>query len=327
MNNDLSQSDANANDMRYSGGPSVLIFGDSDAAVSDIRDSVEANGARVSFQGQPGEALSAIGQQVSYDALLLDVRHSDQRTMAPVLGELRRIATHDRVPMLISTSMDLLDDVVGIADAERITLLCQPNVFERTAALGLALEGQRWHLNDVTAELDPMRLRLIADEVSRIAQALAKLTPSAPALSSPGHGQASAVNDMMIGYRVEPVIEPLDANLPRAEDIRSIIRVRRLRDQHFDPLLFADPAWDMLLDLMAARLERAQVAVSSLCIAAAVPPTTALRWIKSMTDAGLFERCADPDDGRRIFIQLSDATAAALSRYFTAAKKLGGILI
>jgi hypothetical protein len=40
--------------------------------------------------------------------------------------------------------------------------------------------------------------------------------------------------------------------------------------------LFADPGWDILLDLYAARQEGKQVSVSSLCIAAAVPPTTAL---------------------------------------------------
>src|SRR3546814_2126456 len=60
---------------------------------------------------------------------------------------------------------------------------------------------------------------------------------------------------------------------------------------------------------MAARLEHKRVSVSSLCIAAAVPATTALRWIKSMTDEGLFVRRADNNDGRRIFIELSDEAA------------------
>jgi DNA-binding MarR family transcriptional regulator len=60
------------------------------------------------------------------------------------------------------------------------------------------------------------------------------------------------------------------------------------------------------------------VAVSSLCIAAAVPATTALRWIKTMTDTGLFERHADPRDGRRIFMALSPRAAQAMERYFAA---------
>ena len=81
----------------------------------------------------------------------------------------------------------------------------------------------------------------------------------------------------------------------------------------------------MLLDLMAARIEGRQVAVSSLCIAAAVPPTTALRWIKSMTDSGLFVRQADPHDGRRVFIALSDAAADAMNAWFAAVQDGGDI--
>ena len=71
-----------------------------------------------------------------------------------------------------------------------------------------------------------------------------------------------------------------------AAAVRDFIRARRLRDQFFGDGLFADPAWDILLDLTAARIERRPVAVSSLCIAAAVPATTALRWIKHLTAEG-----------------------------------------
>jgi DNA-binding MarR family transcriptional regulator len=101
-----------------------------------------------------------------------------------------------------------------------------------------------------------------------------------------------------------------------------MIRARRLRDQFFRSELFADPAWDMLLDLFAARLEKRKVAVSSLCIAAAVPPTTALRWIKSLSDQGLFVRIADAEDGRRVFIELSDDAAAAMDAYLRAAQRI-----
>lgn len=97
-----------------------------------------------------------------------------------------------------------------------------------------------------------------------------------------------------------------------------MLHQRRMRAQYFPADLFADPAWDMLLDLYAAQLEREPVSVSSLCIAAGVPTTTALRWIKMMTDAGLFVRKDDPRDGRRILIGLSDDAGAALARYFDA---------
>ena len=94
-----------------------------------------------------------------------------------------------------------------------------------------------------------------------------------------------------------------------------------MRARFFDGALFADPAWDMLLDLTAARAEHTRVSVTSLCIASGVPPTTALRWIGQMTEAALLERIDDEADRRRAFIALTDKAADAMARYFA---ELGG---
>lgn len=72
----------------------------------------------------------------------------------------------------------------------------------------------------------------------------------------------------------------------------------------------------MLLDLTAARAEHVRVSVTSLCIASAVPPTTALRWIAQMSEAGLFQRIEDEVDRRRAFVALTDKAADAMARYF-----------
>ena len=94
-----------------------------------------------------------------------------------------------------------------------------------------------------------------------------------------------------------------------------------MRDQFFAPGLFEDPAWDMLLDLFAAELERTRVSVSSLCIAAAVAPTTALRWIAKMTETELFVRQPDPMDRRRAFMALSGHASQAMRRYMAAVRR------
>lgn len=98
--------------------------------------------------------------------------------------------------------------------------------------------------------------------------------------------------------------------------IRTMLKLRRHRDRFFASELFADPAWDMLLELYAAALGQLRVSVSALCIAAAVPPTTALRWIKQLEEAGLIKRKADPTDGRRQFMMLSDQALGAMNAYF-----------
>ncbi len=82
----------------------------------------------------------------------------------------------------------------------------------------------------------------------------------------------------------------------------------------------------MILDLMAARLAGQRVSVSSLCIAAAVPPTTALRWIRQLTERGVFSRIDDPADGRRVFIELTDEAASGFMAWAHAVRRNGGLL-
>jgi DNA-binding MarR family transcriptional regulator len=71
-----------------------------------------------------------------------------------------------------------------------------------------------------------------------------------------------------------------------------------------------------LLELYAAALGQYRVSVTSLCTAAAVPGTTALRWIKNLEDSGLIVRRADPMDGRRQFLMLSEQALGTMNAYF-----------
>ena len=92
-----------------------------------------------------------------------------------------------------------------------------------------------------------------------------------------------------------------------AETVRLLTALNRARVRHFPEPLFAIPAWDMLLDLLAARLQGKQVAVSSLCAIVNVPNTTALRWVNGLVEAGLVERVPDPRDRRRILLEVTPA--------------------
>ena len=138
-------------------------------------------------------------------------------------------------------------------------------------------------------EEDPSpQLRRLSEEVGRIARALAALSEND---QHNGPERRERAGDRREGDRREQPDrrgQTSNGEMPGIAAIRAMIRARRMRDQFFSGELFADPAWDMLLDLLLARLEQRTVAVSSLCIAAAVPPTTALRWIKRLTDEGIF---------------------------------------
>lgn len=195
----------------------------------------------------------------------------------------------------------LLDPVAAQLDDRYVELIVDADEPQRVAALALATRntGLELGLADVAVDRNAERLRQLSDEVSRIASTLARLSagpsPASPIIEQAPLGEAPPVS---------------------ADALRSIIRARRLRARFFSEELFADPAWDMPLDLLQAEVSHLRVPVSSLCIAAAVPATTALRWLKAMVRQGLFVRRADPLDGRRVFVELAPEASRALRSYF-----------
>jgi DNA-binding MarR family transcriptional regulator len=104
-------------------------------------------------------------------------------------------------------------------------------------------------------------------------------------------------------------------DIPALVQLRRYLRARRLRDQLFPADLFADPAWDMLLDLYASELEGRAVSVSSACIASAVPATTALRWLGRLEELELVRRADDKNDKRQTFVLLTESARNAIVRW------------
>lgn len=81
--------------------------------------------------------------------------------------------------------------------------------------------------------------------------------------------------------------------------------VRRERDNQFPRGLFGEPAWDMLLDLFVNTRRGRTVSVTSLCIASAVPATTALRYIALLEERGLLQRIPAQHDRRVSYVELT----------------------
>ncbi len=163
------------------------------------------------------------------------------------------------------------------------------------------------------------RLQALAMELARLAEQLGDIT------SSDDDDTNDALAERTMAYSAELPADRGPAVPPDPQRIRHLISIRRLRERFFSAELFADPAWDILLDLAASRIEQRSVSVSSLCIAAAVPPTTALRWIRLMTDQQLLERRSDPADARRMFVDLSDGAFDQLCGWFALVDARGGL--
>jgi len=127
-----------------------------------------------------------------------------------------------------------------------------------------------------------------SEEIHRVARSLLQL--------------AERLNVTSVQPADAPGAPSLAVLTDRAE---KLYRLRRQRARHFDESLFGEPAWDLLLDLFIQSERGTTVSVSSACVAAAVPTTTALRWISTLMSKGLVDRTTDQQDGRRSLIKLS----------------------
>lgn len=102
----------------------------------------------------------------------------------------------------------------------------------------------------------------------------------------------------------------------RVRAVRAAMAARELRGHYIDPDFFADPAWDLLLELYLAHLEQRRLSVSALFKAGGQPATTNLRWLAKLEQDALAERVNDKLDARRIWVSLSPKGVDAMRGYF-----------
>jgi hypothetical protein len=306
-------------DAPYELGVDALLV--AEAASADLVDALASAGVRLRARADFA-AAPALLDEPGVGLVLLDARRADAHALAPFVEALalREMgAPLVLIALCCTEQLDLASSLLGMPDAQ---LLCDPEAAELFAALAIArtrhIATPLLSVQDITRDSEAARLRRLNAEVARIADVLARLTR--------GELDEEEEIERRGGIR-EPEMAYRGPDMPAPEidpaDIRAVIRARRLRSQFFATDLFADPAWDMLLDLFAAGLEKRRVSVSSLCIAAAVPPTTALRWIGTMHDAGLFGREADPGDRRRAYIVLSEKAQQGMRAYIGALRRAG----
>jgi hypothetical protein len=261
------------------------------------------------------------------DFLLVDLS-SETEQLPDSLSEIVRYLEAQRSTALVWTNMDGLEAAYAALPYSQCHFLVGANDVEAMPILaGVYGRGAMERLHDRNHEVEFGSLHRISDELAEFARTLSRMANTD---GRPG------VSDKPVSFRPAPAggFQPFPSReiaSPKTEltakSVRDVIKLRRMRDSFFDAELFADPAWDILLDLMAARLEQRDVSVSSLCIAAAVPPTTALRWITAMTESGMLLREQDPNDARRVFIVLSDEVALKLNEYFAAAERYSAWIV
>lgn len=293
----------------------VVIGPDSPADVEElaVASVVTLAGGRIVAVAALADAARRIAEIGSRPVVLLEARDVPEDELVGALSRLDGLLAGRDLPLIVGIAADQIDIAAAGLILSPHQILCDPRPSDWIGAIAAAQGAGGLVLHDRVNDGEAARLAKLNAEVARIADVLARLSK---------HDEPARVT-VVAETGLEFAAEQNSDHAIAAADIRQIVRARRLRDRYVGPGLFEDPAWDMMLDLYAAHLERAHVSVSSLCIAAAVAPTTALRWIARLTEAGLFERRPDPFDRRRAFMSLTDRGLDAMRRYVAMARALG----
>lgn len=126
-------------------------------------------------------------------------------------------------------------------------------------------------------------------------------------------------------YELVSAERPAKARPPAHEQVRILIEARRIRFDVFPPMLFSDPAWEVLLELYARQIEHRPVNISRLTAALPIPETTTLRWIGKLEREALITRRGDPHHAKRVWIELSQYGRSLMDRYFERCNQLRSI--
>jgi hypothetical protein len=90
------------------------------------------------------------------------------------------------------------------------------------------------------------------------------------------------------------------------DHIVSILIVRRAREEMFGSSLFAEPAWDVLLELFAASLGGRQISLGDVALAIKVPESTAARWTVALVEHGLISSVHDANAPGAAWLTLTE---------------------
>jgi hypothetical protein len=129
------------------------------------------------------------------------------------------------------------------------------------------------------------------------------------------HELAAKLAEMLQYEQAIPKVAYTNAKL--ADIAQAIYRARRRRDKFFDRDLFADPTWDMLLDLFVNQVRGVRVSVTSLTLAACIASTTGLRCIRILVERELVSRIRAPDDARLVLLELTPRGFQLMRQYLS----------
>lgn len=101
----------------------------------------------------------------------------------------------------------------------------------------------------------------------------------------------------------------------RLRTLELLQKLQEARATIFGEAVMPEPAWEMLAELMRARLAGQHLSVTSLALSSKSPMTTALRRIEDLIQGCLAARMPDPADRRRTYVELTPEGMARMQLF------------
>lgn len=109
--------------------------------------------------------------------------------------------------------------------------------------------------------------------------------------------------------------QPVPAQETSLRTLKLLQKLQEARTSIFGEAVMPEPAWEMLAELMRARLAGQHLSVTSLALSSKSPMTTALRRIEDLIQGGLAARMPDPSDRRRTYVELTPEGMARMQLF------------
>ena len=106
-----------------------------------------------------------------------------------------------------------------------------------------------------------------------------------------------------------------DRRPARLYEVGELLLARRQRDALFEPGLFADPSWDILLELYRSELEEKPLFLLRLGETCRHPQTTVLRHVERLEAAGLVERTEPSASSKRVYVKLTTRASRSMRSF------------
>lgn len=205
---------------------------------------------------------------------------------------------HEGIKVLISDirmpDMSGIEFAIDLANSQQSEVPLKVLFMTGQATIDLAVAALRIGASDFLTK--PVRPRQVAERVTKL---LAEPTPSRAVV--PVETPSTEVSATPVAMQAHWLLKERKGRMAR----------ERIMGEGFKD----EPGWNMIMELMHARLSGQKVPVSALCAASGVPQTTALRRLGELMGDGYIAKERDPNDARRLWVQPTERTVELVQKY------------